>query len=99
MATKTIYYDGFGGCQGENPAPPAKKRAYQMKDVGGGVKYICFRPDDVNGGRVIERVAKVSEGGITTTTITQAYGDWENPGGIATWYPPNQAIPVEIEEA
>ena len=98
MSTKTVYYDRYGGYQGENPAPPIKKMPYMVKDAGGGVKYICYTPDDASGNRVVERVTEESSGGATTTTIEHGYGSWENPGEI-TFYPINEAIPVEIEEA
>ena len=92
----TVYYDRYGGFQGTNPAPPLEKIPYMVNDVGGGVKYICYTPDDENGKRVIERVTESSSGGATLTTIEHGYGEWENPGDI-TYYPINQAIPVEVE--
>ena len=82
--------------------PEIVRRAYEIigpfivNDVGGGVKYICYTPDDENGKRVIERVTESSSGGATLTTIEHGYGEWANPGDI-TYYPINQAIPVEVE--
>ena len=97
MATKTVYYDRYGGFQGENPAPPIKKIPYMEKDVGGGVKYLTYEQPDENGNCVVERIRKESSGGTTTTTIDHGFGSWSDPSGI-TFYPINQAIPVEIEE-
>ena len=92
----TVYYDRYGGFQGTNPAPPLEKLPYMVKDVGGGVKYICYTPDDANGKRVIERVTEESSEGTTLTTIEHGYGEWDNPGDT-TFYPINEAIPVEVE--
>ena len=90
----TVYYDRWGGLQGANPAPPIEKLAYIVEDAGGGITYICYTPDDANGKRVIERITKVSSGGVTTTTIEHAYGAWADRASL-TYYPINEAIPVE----
>lgn len=98
MSVKTVYYDRYGGYQGENPAPPIKKLPYMVKDVGGGVKFVIYTPPDVSGNTVVERITKASADGVTTTTVEHGFGSWENPDNI-TFYPINEAIPVEIEEA
>ena len=90
----TVYYDRFGGFQGENPAPNAEKIAYKINKASSSVTYICFTEDDENGGRVIERITTSGN----EKTIELAYGSWDDPSSITTWYPPNQAIPVEIED-
>lgn len=92
----TVYYDRYGGYQGTNPAPPAEKLAYIVEDAGGGITYVCYTPDDANGNRVIERITKASSGGATTTTIEHGYGAWADRATL-TYYPINQAIPVEEE--
>lgn len=92
----TVYYDRWGGYQGTNPAPPTEKLAYIVEDAGGGIKYICFTPDDENGKRVVERITEASSGGTTTTTIEHAYGAWADRATL-TYYPINEAIPVVVE--
>ena len=92
----TVYYDRWGGYQGENPAPPTEKLPYIVEEAGGGITYICFTPDDANGKRVVKRITEISTGGATTTTIEHAYGAWANRASL-TYYPINQAIPVTVE--
>ena len=92
----TVYYDRWGGYQGENPAPPTEKLAYIVEEEGGGITYICFAPDDANGNRVVKRISVVSDGGATTTTIEHGYGAWADRATL-TYYPINEAIPVTVE--
>lgn len=94
----TVYYDRYGGFQGTNPAPPIEKIPYMVKDVGGGVKYLTYTAPDENGNCVVERITEASSGGATLTTIDHGFGSWADPSGI-TYYPINEAIPVEVEEA
>ena len=91
----TVYYDRYGGYQGENPAPPIEKLAYIVENAGGGVTYVCYTPDDNNGKRVIKRITEASSGGVTTTTIEHGYGAWADRATI-DYYPINQAIPVTV---
>ena len=88
----TVYYDRWGGYQGENPAPPTEKLAYII-ETDGNVTYICFTPDDSNGKRVVKRITETE----TTTTIEHGYGVWANKANI-TYYPINEAIPVTTED-
>jgi hypothetical protein len=44
----------------------------------------------------VKRITEESTGGATTTTIEHAYGAWEDRASL-TYYPINQAIPVEEE--
>lgn len=92
----TVYYDRWGGYQGTNPVAPTEKLAYIVEDAGGGVKYICFTPDDDQGKRVVERITEVTSGGVKTTTIEHAYGAWANRASL-TYYPINEAIPVVVD--
>ena len=94
----TVYYNRWGQLQGANPAPPTEKLPYIVEEAGGGITYVCFTPDDENGKRVVKRITEVSSEGVTTTTIEHGYGEWADKENI-TYYPINEAIPVEIEEA
>ena len=90
----TVYYDRWGGYQGTNPAPPTEKLAY-IVETSGNTTYICYTPDDENGKRVVERNTKSTSGGATTTTVEHAYGAWASRATL-TYYPINEAIPVEV---
>lgn len=92
----TVYYDRWGGYQGTNPVAPTEKLAYIVEDAGGGVKYICFTPDDDQGKRVVERIMEVTSGSVKTTTIEHAYGAWADRASL-TYYPINEAIPVVVD--
>lgn len=94
--SETVYFDRWGGFQGNVPSDPAEKSPYIVAEAGGGVTYICFTPDDANGKRVVKRIKEESSGGATTTTIEHAYGAWADRASL-TYYPINQAIPVEEE--
>ena len=96
MATKTVYYDRYGGFQGENPAPPIEKVPYKVKEVGGGVTYLCYTPTDENGNCVVEKITDSSSSGVQLTTREHGFGSWDDPSGI-TFYPINEAIPVTQE--
>ena len=93
MATK--FFDRYGNCQGDIPSLPGEIIPYIVEDAGGGITYICYFPDD-GSGVAVKRITESSSGGATTTTIEHAYGAWADRASL-TYYPINQAIPVEEE--
>jgi hypothetical protein len=88
------YRDQWGRNLGEIPALPTEPKPYIVDDAGGGVQYVCYFPDDENGNRLVKRITQASTGGETLTTIEHAYGAWASRASL-TYYPINQAIPVE----
>ena len=94
---KTVFYDRYGNLQGEIPSLPGKIVPYITEQAGGGVTYMRFFPDDADGKCAIQRVTEISSDGVKTQTFEHTYGAWDDRETL-TYYPINQAIPVEIEE-
>lgn len=94
--SETVYFDRWGGFQGNVPSAPAEKSPYIISEEGN-VKYIRFEPDDAEGKCVIQRVTETLGGSATETVIEHAYGAWADRATL-TYYPINEAIPVDVEE-
>lgn len=92
----TNYYDRWGNLQGEIPSLPGKIIPYISEQAGGGVTYNRFFPDDAQGKCAIQRITETSSGGVKTQTFEHTYGAWADRATL-TYYPINQAIPVEVE--
>lgn len=95
--SETVYFDRWGGFQGNVPSAPGEKSPYIISEEGA-VKYIRFEPDDADGKCVIQRVTETNSGSATETKIEHAYGAWADRASL-TYVPINEAIPVTVEDA
>lgn len=84
------YFDRWGNWQGDLASAPGRTVPYIVSKEGQ-YTYICYTNDQI---RAIQRITEISSDGITTTTIENAVGAWDNRASLQ-YYPPNEAIPWE----